>query len=75
MGSNTRWKDIETKESRNKKLKKLMNTLGVEKMIQYLNIKYGDDTGDYTEEREEILKRLKEEDLKKFLNKKRQEEF
>ena len=47
-------------------LKALKDKLGVEGMIKFIQM-YSEGTGDYTEERKEILRNLDKEDLKKFL--------
>lgn len=47
-------------------LKALKDTLGVEGMIKFLQM-YSGGEGDYTKEREEIIKDLKIEDFEKFI--------
>ena len=47
-------------------LKALKDTLGVEGMIKFLQM-YSGGEGDYTKEREEIIKDLKIEDFDKFI--------
>lgn len=47
-------------------LKALKDTLGVEGMIKFIQM-YSDGKGNYVEERRELLKNIKKEDLKKFL--------
>ncbi len=56
----------ELEEIRKTGLKALKDTLGVEGMIKFIQM-YSDGKGNYVEERKEILKNLKKEDLKKFL--------
>lgn len=47
-------------------LKALKETLGVEGMIKFIQM-YSDGKGDYTKEREELLKDVTIEDFEKFL--------
>ena len=47
-------------------VKALKDTLGVEGMIKFIQM-YSDGKGNYVEERRELLKNIKKEDLKKFL--------
>ncbi len=49
-------------------LRALKDTLGVEGMIKFLQM-YSGRNGDYTKDREEIIKDLKIEDFEKFLKK------
>lgn len=57
-------KDLET--IRQEGLKALREKLGPVGMIKFIQM-YSDGEGDYTEERREKLKQLKEEDLRKYL--------
>ena len=75
MAGNTRRQVIESKEERKKRLIALMDTLGVEGMIEYLNAKYGKCEGDYTAEREELLKNVTREDIQRYLRQRHPEEF
>ena len=56
----------ELEKIRREGLKALKDKLGVEGMIKFIQM-YSEGTGDYTEERKEILRNLDKEDLKKFL--------
>ena len=57
----------EIEKIRREGLKALKDKLGVEGMIKFIQM-YSDGEGDYTEERREKLKDLKEEDLEAFLS-------
>ena len=57
-------KDLE--RIRQEGLKALRDKLGPVGMIKFIQM-YSDGEGDYTEERREKLKKLKEEDLEKYL--------
>ena len=56
----------ELEKIRREGLKALKDKLGIEGMIKFIQM-YSDGKGNYVEERKEILKNLKKEDLKKFL--------
>jgi len=56
----------ELEKIRREGLKALKEKLGVEGMIKFIQM-YSDGKGDYTNEREEILKDVTIEDFEKFL--------
>ena len=56
----------ELEKIRREGLKALKEKLGVEGMIKFIQM-YSDGKGDYTQEREEILKDVTIEDFEKFL--------
>jgi hypothetical protein len=60
-------KDLE--KIRKEGLKALKDKLGVEGMIKFIQM-YSDGEGDYTKDREEILKDVTIEDFEKFLEEK-----
>lgn len=56
----------ELEKIRREGLKALKEKLGVEGMIKFIQM-YSDGKGDYTQEREELLKDVTIEDFEKFL--------
>lgn len=58
----------ELEKIRREGLKALKEKLGIEGMIKFIQI-YSDGKGNYTEEREELLKDITIEDFEKFLEK------
>lgn len=56
----------ELEKIRREGLKALKEKLGIEGMIKFIQI-YSDGKGNYTEEREELLKDITIEDFEKFL--------
>ena len=58
----------ELEKIRREGLKALKEKLGVEGMIKFIQM-YSDGKGDYTKEREELLKDTTIEDFEKFLQK------
>mgnify|MGYP004674862719 FL=1 len=56
----------ELEKIRREGLKALKEKLGVDGMIKFIQM-YSDGTGDYTKDREEILKDVTIEDFEKFL--------
>lgn len=58
----------ELEKIRREGLKALKEKLGVEGMIKFIQM-YSDGKGDYTKEREELLKDITIEDFEKFLQK------
>lgn len=56
----------ELEQIRQQGLKALRETLGTVGMIKFIQM-YSDGTGDYTKERQEILKNLTKEDLQNYL--------
>ena len=56
----------ELEKIRREGLKALKEKLGVDGMIKFIQM-YSDGTGDYTKDREEILKAVTIEDFEKFL--------
>ena len=59
----------ELEKIRREGLKALKEKLGVEGMIKFIQM-YSDGKGDYTQEREELLKDVTIEDFEKFLSEK-----
>lgn len=59
----------ELEKIRREGLKALKDKLGVDGMIKFIQM-YSDGKGDYTGEREELLKDITIEDFEKFLQKK-----
>lgn len=58
----------ELEKIRREGLKALKEKLGVEGMIKFIQM-YSDGKGDYTKEREDLLKDITIEDFEKFLQK------
>lgn len=56
----------ELERIRREGLKALKEKLGIEGTIKFIQL-YSDGKGDYTKEREELLKGIKIEDFKKYL--------